>query len=206
MTTITIVGAGGFEFPLTLGADFLSFESMRDAHLVLMDIDPVTLARTERHLRRVVDAHGLPARITATTDRRAALTGADIVVVCFQVGGVDAYALDIEIPRRYGIDQTVGDTLGPGGIFRGLRSMHALEPITARHARGVPRRAAAAVRQPDVDELLVHVGRGRAHGRPLPLGAAHGRLPRQRDRAPRRASGRSRPPASTTSPGSSSTA
>ena len=130
MTTITIVGAGGFEFPLTLGADFLSFESMRDAHLVLMDIDPVTLARTERHLRRVVEAHGLPARITATTDRRAALTGADFVVVCFQVGGVDAYALDIEIPRRYGIDQTVGDTLGPGGIFRGLRSMHALEPIT----------------------------------------------------------------------------
>lgn len=58
------------------------------------------------------------------------LTGADVVVVCFQVGGVDAYALDIEIPRRYGVDQSVGDTLGPGGIFRGLRSMHALEPIT----------------------------------------------------------------------------
>jgi alpha-galactosidase len=130
VTTIAIVGAGGFEFPLRLGADFLSFESMRDAHLVLMDIDPDTLARTERHLGRVVEAHGLEARITATTDRRAALTGADVVVVCFQVGGVDAYALDIEIPRRYGIDQTVGDTLGPGGIFRGLRSMHALAPIT----------------------------------------------------------------------------
>ena len=129
MTTITIIGAGGFEFPLTLGADFLSFESLRDAELVLMDIDPATLARTERHLRRVVETHDLPARITATTDRRAALTGADVVVCCFQVGGVDAYALDIEIPRRYGIDQTVGDTLGPGGIFRGLRSMHALAPI-----------------------------------------------------------------------------
>ena len=55
LTTITIVGAGGFEFPLTLGADFLCFESMRDAHLVLMDIDPVTLARTEGHLRRVAE-------------------------------------------------------------------------------------------------------------------------------------------------------
>jgi alpha-galactosidase len=129
VTTITIVGAGGFEFPLTLGADFLSFESLRDAHLVLMDIDPGTLARTEGHLRRVVDAHGLPARISATTDRRAALRGADVVVCCFQVGGVSAYALDVEIPRRYGVDQTVGDTLGPGGIFRGLRSMHALAEI-----------------------------------------------------------------------------
>ena len=69
--------------------------------------------------------------MTATTDRRAALTGADFVVVCFQVGGVEAYALDIEIPQRYGIDQAVGDTLGPGGIFRGLRSMHALAPIAA---------------------------------------------------------------------------
>ena len=82
-------------------------------------------------MRRIVEAHGLPARVTATTDRRAALTGADFVVVCFQVGGVDAYAIDIEIPQRYGIDQAVGDTLGPGGIFRGLRSMHALAPIAA---------------------------------------------------------------------------
>jgi alpha-galactosidase len=131
VTTIAIVGAGGFEFPLKLSADFLSFESMRDAHLVLMDVDADRLRRTEGHVRRIVAAHGLPARVTATTDRRAALTGADFVVVCFQVGGVEAYAVDIEIPQRYGIDQAVGDTLGPGGIFRGLRSMHALQPIAA---------------------------------------------------------------------------
>ena len=179
---------------------------MRDAHLVLMDIDPVTLARTERHLRRVVDAHGLPARITATTDRRAALTGADIVVVCFQVGGVDAYALDIEIPRRYGIDQTVGDTLGPGGIFRGLRSMHALAPITRDMREVCPDALLLQYANPMVDQLLVHVGRGRPHGRPLPLRAAHGRLPRQRDRRGAGRPGRSAPPASTTSPGCSSTA
>ncbi len=104
---------------------------MRDARLVLMDIDPATLARTERHVRDIIAAHELPARVEATTDRRAALAGADFVVACFAVGGIDALALDVEIPRRYGIDQTVGDTLGPGGIFRGLRSMHALEPICA---------------------------------------------------------------------------
>jgi alpha-galactosidase len=131
VTTIAIIGAGGYEFPLTLCADFLSFASMRDARLVLMDIDPATLARTERHVRDLIAAHELPARVEATTDRRAALAGADFVVACFAVGGVDALALDVEIPRRYGIDQTVGDTLGPGGIFRGLRSMHALEPICA---------------------------------------------------------------------------
>jgi len=128
---MAIDGAGGFEFPLKLSADFLSFASMRDARLVLMDVDPARLRRTEGHVRRIVEAHGLPAEVTATTDRRAALTGADFVVVCFQVGGVEAYALDIEIPQRYGIDQAVGDTLGPGGIFRGLRSMHALAPIAA---------------------------------------------------------------------------
>jgi len=131
VTTIAIIGAGGYEFPLQLGADFLSFESMRDARLVLMDIDGARLARTEGNLRRIVEAHGLPAVVEATTDRRAALAGADFVVSCFQVGGVDAYALDVEIPRLYGIDLAIGDTLGPGGVFRGLRSLHALAPICA---------------------------------------------------------------------------
>lgn len=129
MTKIAVIGAGGFEFPLTLTTDFLSFESMRAATIALMDIDEATLARTDGLVRRVVEAHGLPATIESTTDRRAALSGADFVVVCFQVGGVEAYLLDIEIPQRYGIDQTVGDTLGPGGVFRGLRSLVALDEI-----------------------------------------------------------------------------
>lgn len=128
---IAMIGAGGFEFPLQLATDFLSFESLRDSELALMDIDPMTLARTERLLRRIVDAHELPTTVTATTDRREALAGAELVVCCFQVGGLDAYSLDIEIPRRYGIDQTVGDTLGPGGIFRGLRTMAVLEGLVA---------------------------------------------------------------------------
>jgi alpha-galactosidase len=90
----------------------------------------VSLRRTGRLAGRLVDAHGLSARIQATTDRRTALRGADFVVSCFQVGGREAYAVDMEIPRRYGVDQTVGDTLGPGGVFRGLPSMAALEEIT----------------------------------------------------------------------------
>jgi alpha-galactosidase len=130
VTRIAIVGAGGHEFPLQLVGDFLSFPSMRGATFALMDVDPESLARTERLTRRVVAAHGLPARVEPTTDRAAALTGADVVVTCFQVGGREAYAADVEIPRRYGVDQTVGDTLGPGGVFRGLRSMRALEEVT----------------------------------------------------------------------------
>ena len=72
--------------------------------------------------------------IAATTDRRAALDGADYVIVTFQVGGLDAYRHDVEIPRRYGLDQTVGDTLGPGGVFRFLRSAPAFEKIGAQLA------------------------------------------------------------------------
>ena len=130
MTRIVIVGAGGHVFPVRLMNDFLSFAALRDAEYVLMDIDPVTLARTDRLVRRIVDAHRIPASITTTVDLDDALRGADVVVTCFQVGGLEAYGADVEIPRRYGVDQTVGDTLGPGGVFRGLRSMSALTTIT----------------------------------------------------------------------------
>jgi alpha-galactosidase len=130
MTKIAIMGAGGYEFPLQLMNDFLSFESMQSATYALMDIDAEALRRTERLSRRLVDAHRLPADLRPTTERAEALRDADFVVTCFQVGGRDAYALDMEIPRRYGVDQTVGDTLGPGGVFRGLRSMKALDEIT----------------------------------------------------------------------------
>ena len=68
-------------------------------------------------------------RVEVPGDLRAALRGADVVITVFQVGGLDAYALDIEIPREYGIDQTVGDTLGPGGVFRGLRTVEALREV-----------------------------------------------------------------------------
>jgi alpha-galactosidase len=129
MPKVTIIGAGGYVFPLTMIRDILSFESLRDTSFCLMDIEPNGLARTEGYARQLVRSHNLPARIEATTDRRRALDGADFVIVTFQVGGIDAYKFDVEIPRRYGIDQCVGDTLGPGGVFRGLRSMAALELI-----------------------------------------------------------------------------
>ncbi len=138
MTKIAIIGAGGYEFPLRLMNDFLSFPALADAEYALMDLDPVTLGRTERLSLGMVAAHHLAARISATTDLKTAVRGADFVVTCFQVGGRQAYAHDIEIPLRYGVDQTVGDTLGPGGVFRGLRSMMALEEVTEAMREGCP--------------------------------------------------------------------
>src|SRR3990172_5998592 len=126
---IVIVGAGGWVFPLELSRDILAFPALTSSTLVLYDIDVPAAERTEVSVRRIVQDAKLAARVEVAPDLASALRGADVVLTVFQVGGVDSYAFDIEIPREYGIDQTVGDTLGPGGIFRGLRSVEALRVI-----------------------------------------------------------------------------
>jgi alpha-galactosidase len=128
---IAIIGAGGYVFPLRLIGDILSHPELRDSTLALMDIDAGRLETTASAARALVANHGFPTRVEATTDRRRALEGADYVIVTFQIGGLDAYRLDVEIPRRYGIDQTVGDTLGPGGVFRFLRTAPVMREIAA---------------------------------------------------------------------------
>jgi len=138
MTKIAIVGAGGYVFPLRLIGDLLSFPELRDVELSLMDVAPDRLERTAGAARALVAHHRFPTRIETTTDRRRALAGARYVIVTFQVGGLDAYRLDVEIPRRYGIDQTVGDTLGPGGVFRFLRSAPVFREIAADIAELCP--------------------------------------------------------------------
>jgi alpha-galactosidase len=126
---VVIVGAGGYVFPLRLSIDILSFPELQSANLVLYDIDEGNLKRTFDRVRTVVSRNKLPAKVEMTSQRRKALKGADYVIVAFQVGGVAAYTHDVEIPRKYGLDQCVGDTLGPGGVFRGLRSVGALKGI-----------------------------------------------------------------------------
>jgi alpha-galactosidase len=126
---IVISGAGGWVFPLELSRDVLSFPALRDSTLVLYDIAPVAAERTGGFVRRMIEDATLPARVEVASDLRSALRGADVVITVFQVGGVEAYAHDVLIPREYGIDQTVGDTLGPGGIFRGLRTVEALREV-----------------------------------------------------------------------------
>ena len=126
---ITIIGAGGYVFPFRLIGDLLSFPALRSAELCLMDINPDKLAPVAEATRKLVAHHGFDTEVVETTDRRSALTDADFVIITFQVGGVVSYRWDVEIPRRYGVDQTVGDTVGPGGVFRFLRSIPAYQAI-----------------------------------------------------------------------------
>jgi len=126
---IVIVGAGGWVFPVELARDILSFGSLGDGTIVLYDIDVPAAGRTAGVVRELAKTGGRAAAIEVPATLAGALRGADFVVTVFQVGGVEAYSHDIEIPREYGIDQTVGDTLGPGGVFRGLRTIEALRVI-----------------------------------------------------------------------------
>lgn len=91
-----------------------------------MDINPERLRRARDLVQAIVERRGLKARVETTTDQREAVQDADYVITTFQQGGLDAYKLDIEIPQRYGVEQCVGDTLGPGGVFRGLRTIPVL--------------------------------------------------------------------------------
>src|SRR3954464_12355614 len=126
MPRIVIVGAGSAVFTRNLCNDILLSEPLDDVVIALMDVDAARLAQARDLVARLVEARGAPARVEATLDRREAVRGADYVITTFQQGGLEAYATDIEIPRRYGVEQCVGDTLGPGGVFRALRTIPVL--------------------------------------------------------------------------------
>jgi alpha-galactosidase len=138
MPRITIIGAGGYVFPLALIRDLLAFPELQRSTITLMDIDAEKLAVTAAAARALIARHQLPTALVVTTDRRAALRDAGYVIITFQVGGLAAYALDVTIPRRYGLDQTVGDTLGPGGVFRALRTIPVLRAIAHEMAELCP--------------------------------------------------------------------
>ena len=128
MPRIAFVGAGSAVFTRNLVGDVLSLPELRDTTtFALMDIDADRLATAEIVARRLVEAHGARASVEATQDRRAALAGADYVVTSFQVGGYrPATVIDFEVPKRYGLRQTIADTIGVGGIMRGLRTIPVL--------------------------------------------------------------------------------
>ncbi|MDO8684088.1 MAG: alpha-glucosidase/alpha-galactosidase [Armatimonadota bacterium] len=129
MPKIAMIGAGSVIFCKTLMMDIMATEGLEDSTFVLMNRTEPKLRKMEAFAREVVKENNLPAKIEATTDRRKALDGADYVVVMIQVGGVDAFQLDYEIPMKYGVDECIGDSMGPGGIFRGLRSIPVLLDI-----------------------------------------------------------------------------
>ena len=118
--------------------DILTFERLRDAELVLMDIDPERLEFAERSVRRIIELGNDPATVRTTQSRAEALQGADVVMVTILAGGVQVWRHDIEIPKRYGIDINVGDTRGPSGIFRALRTIPEMVAIAKDMERYCP--------------------------------------------------------------------
>ncbi|HSS08422.1 MAG TPA: hypothetical protein VLL25_00960 [Acidimicrobiales bacterium] len=123
---ITIIGGGSHQWVPKLIDDIAQTTVLRDAEIVLEDIDPSRLTRTTAYVEHVARVLGIPLRVRATTDQGDALSGADFVVVNISTGGFHSMAHDIEIPIRYGIQQSVGDTVGPGGINRALRNIPVL--------------------------------------------------------------------------------
>ena len=127
MTKITFIGAGSTVFAKNLLGDILSFPELANAEIALFDIDAERLKTSEIVAHKVADALGAKPTITATTDREAALGGADYALNMIQVGGYKpSTVIDFEIPKKYGLEQTIGDTLGIGGIMRALRTVPVL--------------------------------------------------------------------------------
>jgi alpha-galactosidase len=120
---ITLIGAGSVEFTRILLADLSAFPELTEATIVLHDINPERLTTAEQIATAANTAAGAHFQIEAHLDRRAALDGADFVINEIQVGGLDATLRDFEIPKRYGLRQTIADTLGVGGVFRALRTI-----------------------------------------------------------------------------------
>ena len=124
MIKVTFIGAGSVEFTRDVTTDLCSYPEFRGSlHFALHDISAERLAHAERLVRQISAQTGANATVSATLDRREALAGAQYVINEVQVGGYSATRADFDIPARYGVRQTIGDTLGIGGIFRGLRTI-----------------------------------------------------------------------------------
>ncbi|MDQ8209532.1 alpha-glucosidase/alpha-galactosidase [Coraliomargarita sp. SDUM461003] len=127
---ITLIGAGSVVFAKTLIGDILQFPELSDATICLMDIDADRLRVADVMMKRMAGKLGVNAKIVSTLDRREAIKGAKYVICTVQVGGYKpSTVVDFEIPKKYGLRQTIADTLGIGGIFRGLRTIPVLVGI-----------------------------------------------------------------------------
>ena len=127
---ITFIGAGSAVFTKNIAGDILSRPALAGAEVRLMDINPERLEESEIIVGRLAQALGGKARVKTYTSQRRALDGADFVVVCFQIGGYDPCTItDFEVPKKFGLYQTIADTLGIGGIMRGLRTVSHLWSI-----------------------------------------------------------------------------
>ncbi|MEM4461646.1 MAG: alpha-glucosidase/alpha-galactosidase [Candidatus Bathyarchaeia archaeon] len=126
---IVFIGAGSVVFASRLLTDIVYHPELRNSTISLMDIDAERLNVITRFAYTLASKYAPGLKIQSTLDRREALDGADYVIVMIQVGGLEAFEYDIYIPLKYGVNQEVGDTIGPGGVFRGLRTIPVLLDI-----------------------------------------------------------------------------
>jgi alpha-galactosidase len=131
MLKIVFIGAGSVEFTRQLLHDILAYPELSGASIALHDIDPERLATAETLAHHIADRLGAKPSISASVRRREALDGADVVVNMVAVGGHEATLTDFDVPQSFGVRQTIGDTLGIGGIFRALRTFGLLEGLAA---------------------------------------------------------------------------
>lgn len=130
MPKITLIGAGSTVFAKNLLGDILSFPELMESHIVLHDIDEDRLCTSEIVAHKVAQTLNANPTIESIVDRRTALDGADYVICMIQVGGYKpSTVIDFDIPKKYGLQQTIADTLGIGGIMRGLRTIPVLLDI-----------------------------------------------------------------------------
>lgn len=132
------IGAGSFGFTRELIRDILSFPALSGSTLALMDVNDERLAFIKQAVERIIEAGKYPAKVIATKDRVEALKGADGVICTILEGGVEVWKHDILIPKKYGVDTCVGDTRGPSGIFRYLRTINPILSIAADIDRYCP--------------------------------------------------------------------
>jgi alpha-galactosidase len=123
---ITIIGGGSYQWVPKLLVDMANTPTLHHAEIVLEDIDPLPLEPMADFVRHVASVRNLGLSVRTTTDQRDALEGADYVVVSISTGGFKSMRQDLEIPERFGIRQSVGDTVGPGGVMRALRNIPVL--------------------------------------------------------------------------------
>lgn len=185
MTKITFIGAGSTVFMKNIIGDALHVPALADATIALMDIDGERLAESALVARKLVATLGTGAKVETHTDRRAALDGADFVIVAFQIGGYRPCTVtDFDVPKAHGLRQTIADTLGVGGIMRALRTVPHLwaicedmrtlcpDAILLQYVNPMAINTwAIAARYPDIRQVgLCHSVQGSAHDLARDLG------------------------------------
>jgi len=126
---IAMIGAGSVVFCKTLMSDIIATPALADSEFALMDLDDTKLGRMESFARQMLKDNNFPGKVSATLNRQEAIKDADFVVIMIDVGGVEVFGLDYNIPMKYGVNQCTAQSICPGGVFRGLRTIPVLVDI-----------------------------------------------------------------------------